>query len=513
MSEASLIRRKLRRMRSVQPRVLDLFAGCGGLSLGFHTAGAQIVGAVESNPQAVASHHLNFKDGDEGPVDIDIADTTPAEALKELGIRGDGPLEDQVDILIGGPPCQAFARIGRAKLRAEALRRKDEEAAIAHLNDERTKLYLRYLNYVRSLKPVAIVLENVPDILNHGGRNIAEEICEQLTRMGSGYVVRYSLLNSCFYGVPQVRERMFLVAVHEAADIEPGFPVPTHHHTLKEGYKGIRTAALRHVGGSVYYREPPAPAETVPATTARQGIGDLPPIYALEELERGTLGKRQTARDVCEYGQPGRPSNYARLMRGWSGFEADEAAVEGHIIRYLPRDFKFFRVMGEGWDYPRIHAHVEAQRNALLKRRRTQGLTTDGRNPEVAALVRNWTIPYDVAKFANKWWKLSGNEPSRTLMAHLGKDSYSHIHYCSDQARTISVREAARLQSFPDGFRFAGGINSAFQQIGNAVPPLVSYAIARRLLVDLECEVEDDLRRVLLGVAEHVLETESALSA
>ena len=89
--------------------------------------------------------------------------------------------------------------------------------------------------------------------------------------------------------------------------------------------------------------------------------------------------------------------------------------------------------------------------------------------------------PYDPEKFPNKWRKLEPDRPSCTLTAHLGKDAYSHIHYDSDQARTISVREAARLQSFPDGYVFSGAMNSAFRQIGNAVPPLMAQAIAIRL--------------------------------
>jgi DNA (cytosine-5)-methyltransferase 1 len=82
------------------------------------------------------------------------------------------------------------------------------------------------------------------------------------------------------------------------------------------------------------------------------------------------------------------------------------------------------------------------------------------------------------SNFPNRWWKLKKDYPSRTLMAHIGKDTYSHIHYDSGQARVISVREAARLQSFPDGFRFCGAMNSAYRQIGNAVPPLMARAIA-----------------------------------
>jgi DNA (cytosine-5)-methyltransferase 1 len=86
--------------------------------------------------------------------------------------------------------------------------------------------------------------------------------------------------------------------------------------------------------------------------------------------------------------------------------------------------------------------------------------------------------PYDPTKFPNKWRKLEPDSPSVTLTAHLSKDTYSHIHYDGAQARKISVREAARLQSFPDGFLFSGTMNSAFQQIGNAVPPLLALALA-----------------------------------
>jgi DNA (cytosine-5)-methyltransferase 1 len=96
--------------------------------------------------------------------------------------------------------------------------------------------------------------------------------------------------------------------------------------------------------------------------------------------------------------------------------------------------------------------------------------------------LRDATVPpYDRGKFPNKWWKLVPSQPSRTLTAHLGKDTYSHIHYDARQRRMISVREAARLQSFPDGFRFAGQMNDAFRQIGNAVPPLLALAIGRVL--------------------------------
>jgi DNA (cytosine-5)-methyltransferase 1 len=99
------------------------------------------------------------------------------------------------------------------------------------------------------------------------------------------------------------------------------------------------------------------------------------------------------------------------------------------------------------------------------------------------AVRRSFVPPYDPEKYPNKWWKMAPGRPSRTLMAHLGKDSYSHIHY--SQPRVLTVREAARLQSFPDGFLFCGRMNSAFRQIGNAVPPLLAFAIARALVAQL----------------------------
>jgi DNA (cytosine-5)-methyltransferase 1 len=101
--------------------------------------------------------------------------------------------------------------------------------------------------------------------------------------------------------------------------------------------------------------------------------------------------------------------------------------------------------------------------------------------------------PYDPGKFPNKWRKMERDEPARTLLAHLGKDGYSHIHYDSRQARPISVREAARLQSFPDGFVFSGTMNPAFRQIGNAVPPLMALGIAKAIVTSLRAAIAGEV--------------------
>ena len=107
-------------------------------------------------------------------------------------------------MIVGGPPCQAFARVGRPKLR------EIDAHPQAFRHDPRARLYQEYLRYVEAFQPLAVLMENVPDVLNHGGQNIAEEICEVLEE--KGYVCGYTLLNAAFYGVPQMRERMFLIA-------------------------------------------------------------------------------------------------------------------------------------------------------------------------------------------------------------------------------------------------------------------------------------------------------------
>jgi len=157
-------------------------------------------------------------------------------------------------------------------------------------------------------------------------------------------------------------------------------------------------------------------------------------------------------------------------------------------------------MMEEGWQYPEIWRFVEEKRQQLMNKRWRSGESRGADADEMQAFIKDWTLPYDPGEFQNKWWKLYRDKPVRTLMAHLGKDSYSHIHFDSEQARTISVREAARLQSFPDGFVLRGSMNPAFKQIGNAVPPLVSYAIAIEIRSMIGCQPIPDMRRELMGL-------------
>ena len=152
-----------------RPRLLDLFAGCGGLSLGFQAAGFELRAAVEFEPDAARSHGVNFHDGaPEHCRARDITVTHPENLVEELDL---GPVATAVDVLVGGPPCQAFARVGRSKLR------EIDEHPEAFKHDPRARLYQEYLRYVDAFRPLAVLMENVPDVLNHGGQNIAEETC------------------------------------------------------------------------------------------------------------------------------------------------------------------------------------------------------------------------------------------------------------------------------------------------------------------------------------------------
>lgn len=473
------------------PLSLDLFAGCGGLSLGFHSEGFQMAGAVEIEPEPAISHATNFfrdlpeEEQKAHAIPRDITITEPSRLLRELGFSG--PADSYVDAIIGGPPCQAFARVGRAKLREVA------EHPEAFLQDPRSNLYLRYLRYVKELCPLALLMENVPDVLNYGGHNIAEEMCEVLEDLG--YVPKYTLLNAVYYGVPQMRERMFLVAFRKELPVQKWFPTPTHWIRLPQGYHGSRQVALKSVNGSLFsrkshYEKPPdaVPSDCLPAVTAEQALSDLPPItlHLEGKLKRGP----RYFNEPVYYPTGKKLSTYQNLMRTWPGFEAGESIYD-HVIRYLPRDYPIFRLMNPGDQYPEAHRHAEKRFEGILREREQASGKKIQRGSDEFKKARKAVVPpYDPGKFPNKWRKMEADLPARTLMAHLGKDSYSHIHYDSSQARTISVREAARLQSFPDGFVFQGPMNPAFRQIGNAVPPLLAKAIAQTMFDEMKKAVE-----------------------
>lgn len=477
-ANADLRAQKLARIKAGSaPRVLELCSGCGGLSLGLQAAGFDLVAHVEFDQTAAASYALNFTPPSAEhragwAMARDMEATDPATLATEIGLEGD--VGGHFDVLAAGLPCQAFARIGRSKLRSITG---DDEA---YRNDPRAKLYQRFLHYVRVVQPVAILIENVPDILNFGGHNVPEEICDTLDELG--YAPHYTLLNAAFYGVPQMRERLFLVAIDKSLGFFPSFPEPTRAAELPPGYASARATALKHIPkqGSRFAPPPTAKAGLGGAVSVREALGDLPKI--IEHFNEPKTMKRRKTSEVLPYPTSTGLNAYATLMRNWPGREQMTVGTDGHVVRVTPRDFPIFSRMDRGGDYP--HAHetalkIFAERVKAAKPRPTEG-------SEAWTNLHTDTVPpYDPGKFPNKWWKLDPERPSRTLTAHMGKDTYSHIHWDSSQKRTVSVREAARLQSFPDSFRYSGAMNAAFRQIGNAVPPLLGMVVGAALKADL----------------------------
>ena len=360
--------------------MLDLFSGCGGLSLGFSSVGFEIAAAIESDPTAAASHGANFHvDEPLHAVHRDIASTTPGQLVRTLKL---GRVAEAFDVVMGGPPCQAFARVGRSKLREIQA---DPEA---FRQDPRATLYAPYLRYVKSCRPLAILMENVPDVMNFGGHNVPEEVCEVLEDLG--YVSAYSLLNAAFYGVPQTRERMFLIAYHRDVAQHVRFPAPTHWVDLPRGYEGSRRVALKVLSNgdlfaeAHHYLDPPEATKALrPAVTAEEAIGDLPRINPRTLIRKGVL-KRGARRfdSSMPYPESQFVSDYARSMKSWPGFEAGDGICD-HVIRYLPRDYPLFARMKEGDQYPEAHKLALKMLDEKLSSLANKGVTIGPDSPGI----------------------------------------------------------------------------------------------------------------------------------
>jgi DNA (cytosine-5)-methyltransferase 1 len=372
-----------------EPAVLDLFAGAGGFSLGFHWAGFRTTVAVDHDPLAIETLAANFGHLGTEALVRDLAILSPEDLRSVLQQRG---VSDEFDVILGGPPCQGWSKVGRGKLRSLKDPRKGENHS-----DPRNELYAKFVEFVRTFNPRVAIMENVPGMLSHNKRNVAEDVAHLLD--AAGYDVSWQLLNAAEYGVPQVRDRLFFIGVRR--DLGVKFQIPPAHGQ----------------GGARLYSE----------VTVWDAIGDLPRIV------NGSKEWR------CAYKPEREPSHYAQLMRRL----AEPETVFDHVCRKQnEQDLVAFRTLRQGGWYRDLPPELKRYRDDI---------------------------------FEDKYKKLYANRPSWCVTAHLSKDCYTHIH--PTQARTISIREAARLQSFPDCFYFAGNMGSKFKLVGNAVPPLLAEKI------------------------------------
>lgn len=440
------------------PIVVDLFSGCGGLAYGFKYSGFKIGHGIEIVDAAIktASYNLYWKDGvDSEHVCGDI--TKISSDLFKNSIAENGY------IVIGGPPCQAYSQIGRAKLKSLGESR-------IHTNDSRGFLFEEFLRFVLELKAKAVVMENVPEATNYGGLNVPQHVCEILEE--SGYEACWTVLNAADYGVPQVRERVFVLAIRN--DVEHNFELPRPTHKAVNGKITPHVRRFPKYELSKHFRRPNVTSDDLPDwVSVGEALSDLPVLFS-SSSSKFKFNKLNVYLDYKSEPQ----NSYQYLMRNWCGLEA--LSVSGHGFRKTIRDFPIFERMNEGDDF-RHASHIADQ--LLVEACKLKGINQYDNEEEYILLKRKIVPPYDRNKFYTKWRKLKVGEPSHTVVAHLDTDTYSHIHPW--ESRGISVREAARLQSFPDDFQFQCSMGAAFKQIGNAVPPLLSKAIATTMKENL----------------------------
>lgn len=321
---------------------VDLFSGAGGLSLGFEMAGFNNVFSVEYDKKAAESYKKNFPT--HNLLVKNIQEITDDEIITLHHNR-------EVDIIIGGPPCQGFSLAGRI--------------GRSFVDDKRNYLFKEFVRFVKIIDPPIFVMENVARILSHNKGETIKELTNEFKKIG--YIVQYKVLQAADYGVPQKRQRIFIVGTKNK---EFNFPTP--------------------IGTTI---------------TVKEAIGNLPPLKNGEHSEV--------------------PNHFA--------------------MNHSSQMLKKMSYIGDGGNRNQIPEDLRPKTGDIRK-----------------------YIRYDSQK------------PSVTVTGDMRKI----FHY--EQNRALSPRELARLQSFPDSFIFEGNSISIQQQIGNAVPPLLGYAVAKQVKESLE---------------------------
>ncbi len=397
-------------------KVIDLFAGAGGLSEGFKRQGFNIVSHVEMDESAcltLKTREAYFYLKEQGKLDIykkyitgeinrdelygyipdnilrrvinkSISDETIEEIFELIG-------DEEIDIIIGGPPCQAYSLVGRSR---DPNRMKD---------DPRNYLYRQYIKFIERYKPRLFVFENVTGILSAQEGKIFKNIKDEMKEVG--YNLDYRILDASDFGVLQSRKRVILIGWK--VDID--FSYPNFGEVKVEG-------------------------------TINDLFYDLPSIQSGESIE---VGKYLDMNNEILTGMKIRSNEWDILTQHTARKNND-------------RDLKIYKYCVEVW-------------NKEKRRVRYDELPKD-------LITHN-----NLESFLDRFKVVDGSGLSHTMVAHISKDGHHYIHPDINQNRSLTVREAARIQSFPDDYYFETCRTDAFRQIGNAVPPLMAEKIAKRI--------------------------------
>ena len=394
------------------PKCIDLFCGAGGLTEGFRQAGFETLFANDIDANALETFALNHPTTPliyHGAVE----QIQPRKILRSLGLR-----KGELDVLVGGPPCQGFSI----------------NAPDRALDDPRNHLFRYYIQFVDALRPKAIVMENVPGLVSMGNWAFLRTISRALSKLG--YDVEAKILYAAHYGVPQERWRLVIMG-SRVGPVQ--FPSPTHFAPGRPNFAGGRTMTFRHA-----LRNDSNGSDLLPFTTVAEAISDLP------RLEPGQGSEKQP------YLSNQKPSTYARELRRGSKVISNHFAPR--IAKVNRERVKFVPPGGSWRDIP-----FELLPKGMQRARRSD--------------------------HTKRYGRLTANGLSGTIMTKC--DPHWGAVFLPDQDRTLSVREAARLQSFPDHYAFRGPRVSQYTQVGNAVPPLLARAIALEVFALLRSLNED----------------------
>ncbi|HEY0141205.1 MAG TPA: DNA cytosine methyltransferase [Thermoanaerobaculia bacterium] len=421
-------------MSKKRPVAIDLFAGAGGLTLGFEQAGFDVLASVEYDAVHAAVHEFNFPQT--ATVCADVSRLT-SERLRAAAAEGwarhgrKGRLSE-IDAIFGGPPCQGFSFIGKRLV-----------------DDHRNQLVFHFLRVIAEIQPKYFVMENVPGMLAGGHSGILQALIREFRDIGYNMVLPVQVLNAAEYGVPQARRRLFLLGARADQPL-PQYPAATCRPPQKNAKAPVRDPEL------------PLQFDALPTgPTVWDAIGDLPDLDSFDEL-----------------------------------WETDEVTLTAAQLRSLERASSA---------YAATLRHPEADPNDLSHPRSWEPnvLTSSARTEHTALSVARFsdTEPGETEP-VSRFYRLDPRGLCNTLRAGTGSERGAYtsprpIH--PKLPRVISVREAARLHSFPDWFRLHRTKWHGFRQVGNSVPPLLARAVARQIVAALGAKPERPEGAISLG--------------